>query len=315
MQSSGNHEYYDPPTELEPEHTAPLQPGDVLSQRYVLRRPVARGGMGAVWLAEHLRLHAPVAIKVMHPGDDGHARRRFLREARIAYRVRSPHVVQILDFGVHHGQAYIVMEWLDGESLGARLQRCKRFELREIAHVITHLAHALGGAHDAGVIHRDVKPENAFVLKDCHGDTIKLLDFGVALDTTRRDEEVPGTFITGTPLYMSPEQARCSPTLDARSDVWALGVIAYECLLGRPPFDGENLGRVVSAICDRPAPIPSACGCTVQGFDAWFARACHRDPSARFQSARHAADMLRQLCEPRSAKNKGFRLFRTLAPC
>jgi serine/threonine protein kinase len=291
-----------------------LQPGDVLGQRYVLEKLVAQGGMGAVWLAQHLLLRSAVAIKVMRSAEDLHGRRRLLCEARLANRVRSAHVVQVLDFGVHRGETYIAMEWLAGESLAALLRRKKQLALRDTADVITQLGHALERAHEVGVIHRDVKPENVFIVRDGDTPTIKLLDFGVALDTTRRSED-PAAFITGTPLYMSPEQARCSPSLDARSDVWALGVVAYECLLGRPPFDGETLGRVLSAIGDRPAPVPSQQGCSVQGFDAWFARACHRETSARFQSAREAALGLRRLCERRSPSNSGIRLLHALGAC
>jgi serine/threonine-protein kinase len=250
--------------------------------------------MGSVWKAEHLSLNAAVALKLIegpaHP--DASATARFLREARLAAALRSPHVVQILDHGFDGVTPYIAMELLEGESLAERLERVGCLSPAETARVIQHLARAMTRAHEAGIIHRDLKPENIFIVRNDDEELFKVFDFGIA-----KVEAPPGNAtrtgsLLGTPSYMSPEQAEGASNLDQRTDIWALGVIAYRCLLGKLPFSEPTLPQLVLAICTRPLPVPSQRGPVPDGFDAWFARACARSRADRFASARRASTEL-----------------------
>jgi serine/threonine protein kinase len=269
------------------------KPGEILGGRYRLIRPLAQGGMGSVWYAEHLALHAAVALKLIDTPaiPDPVSTERFLREARLAAALRSPHVVQILDHGVDAGAPYIVMELLEGESLATRLERVGRLSAAETARMIQHVARAMTRAHEAGIIHRDLKPENIFIVRNDDEEIYKVFDFGIAKG------EAPSLVgaatrtgsLLGTPSYMSPEQAEGVKALDQRTDIWALGVITYRCLLGRLPFAETTLPQLILAICARPLPIPSHQGPVPDGFDAWFTRVCARSPADRFDSARKAS--------------------------
>jgi len=272
-------------------------------------RPLARGGMGSVWRAEHLSLTSSVALKLIESNPDAGdtaATQRFLREARLAAALRSPHVVQIFDYGVDEGTPYIVMELLEGESLGERLERQGRLSAAETARVIQHLARAMTRAHEAGIVHRDLKPDNVFIVKNDDEEIFKVFDFGIAkahpaglgsavLHATRTGS------LLGTPSYMSPEQAEGARVIDHHTDIWALGVIAYRCMLGRLPFSGDNVGQLILSICIQPLPVPSHLGQVPDGFDTWFARVCARRPLARFESAKEAAVALSALAEHASA--------------
>src|SRR5882724_8111062 len=260
--------------------------------------------MGSVWYAEHLTLHSPVAIKLIDPSiaDNAEALGRFLREAQSAASLRSPHVVQILDHGVDNGVPYIAMELLDGESLADRLTRVGCLSPSETARVLQHVARAIGRAHEAGIVHRDLKPDNIYLVRNDDEEIAKVLDFGIAKSNAHGLSAAVGGgtrtgAVLGTPYYMSPEQAEGAKTLDGRADIWAMGVIAFECLLGSRPFDEETLGSLLLAICARPIPIPSQRGRVPSGFDDWFARACARDVDVRYPLARDATADLRQVCE------------------
>ncbi len=258
--------------------------------------------MGSVWLAQHLTLRSPVAIKLIDPAiaNNHEALSRFLREAQAAASLRSPHVVQILDHGVDEGVPFIVMELLDGESLASRLERARQLSPHDTAHVLTQVGRAMTKAHEAGIVHRDLKPDNIFIVRNDEEEIAKVLDFGVAKSHTHGVGAVSSATRTGsvlgTPYYMSPEQAEGSKSVDHRTDIWAMGVIAWECLLGARPFEAETLGGLLLAICARELPIPSRCGAVPAGFDAWFARACSRDMSYRFGTAKEAAQELRLVC-------------------
>jgi serine/threonine protein kinase len=274
-----------------------ITPGDVVGDKYRLVTELARGGMGTVWHARHLRLNCSIALKLIDPvvALTPHALQRFLCEARIAAALRGPHVVQILDYGVDEVTPYIAMEMLDGESLDRRLLRLGRLSCHETARVIRHVSRALSRAHGAGVVHRDLKPENIFVIPNGDATLIKVLDFGIAKANVA-GLHAPATLTTregelmGTPHFMSPEQAEGLNSVDYRADIWALGVLAFECLLGSLPFKGDNVPSVILAICRDPMPVPSETGPVPAGFDAWFARACARDPQQRFESAKQAAE-------------------------
>jgi serine/threonine protein kinase len=264
----------------------------VLADRYRLVRLLGRGGMGSVWEAEHVALGTPVAIKLIRPelADGQRARERFLREARAAAGLRSPHVVQIFDYGVDAGEPYIAMERLDGESLAERLRRVGKLSAEELLTVITHVCRGIAKAHAGGVVHRDLKPDNVFL----DADGVKVLDFGIAkaVPTDTMEAQTQSGALLGTPFYMSPEQARDPSNADPRSDLWSVAVIAYQCLVGRRPFDSASLPALSVQILVDPIPVPSEHGEVPAGFDAWFARATQRDPNARFQSARELAQAL-----------------------
>lgn len=277
------------------------EPGVVIAGRYRLLAPLGRGGMGVVWQAEHLSLRSAVAIKLMNEraaaGSD--AGERFLREARAVAALASPHVVQIVDFGVEGDTPYLVMEMLQGETLAARLRRRGRLEPQLVLQVVTEVARALQRAHQAGVVHRDLKPDNVFLVRDIEHEVVKVLDFGVAKVATGDTPQLTQSgAVLGTPHYMSPEQARGRREVDHRTDLWALAVIAYECATGRRPFEGEVLGDLLVKICTESVPPPSTVAPLPAGFDAWFARATEREPDARFQSALEMADALRALSAP-----------------
>ena len=277
-------------------------PQQILSGKYRLERELGRGGMGSVWLAQHLTLRSPVAIKLIDPGiaTNPEALARFLREAQAAASLRSPHVVQILDHGVDEGVPFIVMELLEGESLAARIERSRQLTPSDTARILTQVGRAIARAHEAGIVHRDLKPDNIYLVRNDEDEIAKVLDFGVAKATSHGMGAASGATRTGsvlgTPYYMSPEQAEGSKMVDHRSDLWSLGVIAWECLLGTRPFDSETLGGLLLDICARPIPVPSTRGHVPPGFDAWFARACSRDVNYRFGSAKELAQELRAVC-------------------
>src|SRR6478609_6795491 len=278
--------------------------GTVLAGKYRLETLIGRGGMGSVWRAEHLGLNAPVALKLLNLVEfegAAEALARFHREARAAAAIRSPHVVQILDHGVDptFEVPFIVMELMEGESLANRLARCGRIAPPEVGKVFAHVARALSRAHEAGIVHRDLKPDNVFLVSNEDEEVAKGLDFGIAKARAHalgRDSNTRTGAIMGTAYYMSPEQISGTKNVDFRSDLWAMGVMACECLTGRRPFEADTIGGITLKICVEPVPLPSSLGPVPAGFDEWFAKIVHRDPAERFASARAAADALRQLC-------------------
>ncbi len=272
-----------------------LEAGRILHERYRLIRPIGHGSQAAVWVAEHLALTTTVAVKLIDPelAKKESARERFRREATAAAQLRSAHVVQILDHGIEGDQPFIVMELLDGEDLFERLTHRTRISLRETSKVVTQVARALTRAHAAGIVHRDLKPENIFLVPNDDDEVVKVLDFGVAKfkdpGKVAMQRTGLGTLI-GTPHYMSPEQVKGISEIDYRADLWALGVIAFQCVTGDLPFDSEGVGDLLIKISIGEMPVPSKVLPSVPAnFDAWFARACDRDPAKRFQSAREMA--------------------------
>ena len=238
-------------------------PGDVINGKYRLLQLLGEGGMGSVWVAENTALKANVALKLIRADvAEASANERFLSEARLAARLQHAAIVRVFDFGkTEIDEPFIVMELLDGETLGQRLARLGSIDPMELCQTLLPIIDALHFAHGHGVIHRDLKPDNVFIAKtDGGGVQPKLLDFGIAklrgespLITTKLTQA--GTLI-GSPDYMSPEQARGETDLDPRSDVWALCVLAYECLVGKPPFYGDNYNALLWAIIhDEPVPI------------------------------------------------------------
>jgi serine/threonine-protein kinase len=273
--------------------------GTVVADRYSLVSLIGQGSMGNVWLAVDAREHRQVAVKLIDGplAREPEVKRRLAREAQLIARASGPHVVQIFDHGVNDdGRPYIVMEYLAGRSLRERLVDDGFLPLRETAALLTDLCAALEPAHRAGLVHRDLKPEHVFVVPDGGREIIKLLDFGVA-KSTGLPELGPSLCtstgdLIGTPLYMSPEQVQGLTSVDFRTDLWALGVIVFECLTGVRPFEAKALPRLVARILAGPIPVPSRTApeaALPPDVDAWMARALARDPSARFGSARELA--------------------------
>ena len=278
-----------------------MSTGRVIASKYCLLYELGRGGMGAVWVAEHLTLRSKVAVKLIDSriASSPEAIQRFEREAQAAAKLRSPHVVQVLDFGVDAGSPYIAMELLEGESLRARLDARGRLSSRETSVVMEQLARAVSRAHSEGFVHRDLKPDNVFLVEDDGGFFVKVLDFGIAkalrpTPTLASAARTVSGALLGTPHHMSPEQAEGRP-VDARSDLWSMGVIAFECLTGRLPFEGGSLPAILRSICYDPLVVPSSVASVPPGFDAWFSCALARDPEQRFQSARAFVDALEPL--------------------
>jgi serine/threonine-protein kinase len=269
-------------------------PGDVVDGKFVLERLLGQGGMGAVYAARHNRLGHAVAIKLMlASASNVEATRRFLNEGRAAVNIQHDNVVRGSDLGEENGYAFMVLELLDGEDLDQVLER----EIRLAPHVaVDYVIQALRGvaqAHAKGIVHRDLKPANLFLARRPDGGTIvKVLDFGISKAATGSALEMAPNQLTstatmlGSPLYMSPEQLRSSKKVDARADIWAIGVILYELVSGERPFNGDTLGELFSSILETEAPrlstrVPS----TPQGLDAIVARCLQRRPEDRYQSA------------------------------
>ena len=272
-----------------------LVQGQLVGGKYRLDRMLARGGMGVVWIARHHQLQHEVAIKFLDASYAASAaiRARFEREAMAAANLRSPHIVQVHDYGVEDGSPYLVMELLAGEDLGARLSRVGRLGFVEALRILSQVAKGLRKAHDAGIIHRDLKPGNLFLAAGDDGEeVVKIVDFGIAKETGVKlvGEATRTGEVMGSPHYMSPEQVRGEREIDPRSDLWSLGVILFRCVTGHLPFPGDILTAVVMKIMVEPIPPPSA---VLPGLppavDAFFARALARDKNQRFQSV---AEML-----------------------
>jgi serine/threonine-protein kinase len=272
-----------------------LAPGLQVTPNLVLCELIGQGGMGEVWLAESTTLQRRVIIKFItgSAGEDPTlARARFTREAALAAKVSSPNVVTIFDHGHYGDNPYIVMEFLEGEDLSRRLRRDGRLPIALVSSIIQQLGQALTAVHAAGIVHRDIKPANIFL---CPGapELVKLLDFGIAksdLYSLGDASTTTGTLI-GTPFYMSPEHLAGKRGLDAQTDLWAVGVLAFEALTGERPFVADTLGELVLQLHSMTAHPPLAA--RVPGLspalDAWFARACAVAPQQRFGSAMELA--------------------------
>ncbi|MFO0586135.1 MAG: protein kinase [Polyangiaceae bacterium] len=282
------------------------EPDRIIGGKYRLEKPLAKGGMGSVWVARHTELDSPVAVKFMARELVGTpvAETRFKREAKAAAQIRSPHVVGIQDYGVEDGAPYMVMELLEGEDLAAHLAREQRLSVERIAEIVSQITKALALAHAAGIVHRDLKPSNLFLARSGDDEVVKVLDFGVAKDTHARmavDKTISGVLV-GSPMYMSPEQAR-GESLDFRSDLWSIGVVVYEALTGRVPFESDHLGALLAKIYEANFIAPSALVPGLAGeVDLFLARALAKRPEDRFQSARELSDALAAVAKGTSSE-------------
>jgi serine/threonine protein kinase len=272
-----------------------LAPGTILG-RYEIGRLLGRGGMGAVYEATHRDLKKSVAVKVLSATlATDEAKQRFLREGEAASRIQHPNVVDVTDVGVEGEVSYLVMEFLEGEDLSSRLAREGQLAVRDVADLLLPVCAGLAVAHDEGVVHRDLKPENIFLVRTRgSGVEPKVLDFGVSKLTGRNAMAMTGTAaIFGTPYYMSPEQVRGARQTDQRSDVYALGVVLYECLTGRRPFEADNIYTMLHAIGSGEYPPPRSLRPDLPAaLEAVIVRTMRLDPAERFPTVRHLAAAL-----------------------
>ena len=276
------------------------QPEELVAGKYRLVRRLARGGMGAVWQAVHIDLQADVALKFIRSDTDApqQSEERFRREARVLAQLKSPHIVQVLDFGVHDGSPYIAMELLRGQDLGLLLAREGVLAPEVTFPWVVEAARALQVAHEVGIIHRDIKPSNLFVIDEGVSRFVKVIDFGIAKQSRVDSNETTQGLVLGSPAFMSPEQAR-GGFLDASTDVWSLAAVAYRMLTGSAPIEGANANDTVIRICtESPRLASEVCPSLGTAFDALFERAFRRDRAARHGSLddfiEHWAEAMRE---------------------
>ena len=277
-------------------------PGDVLAGKYQIERLIGRGGMGAVFAAQHMLLNQRVAVKLLlgELASSQEATARFMNEARAAAQIQGEHVARVLDIGqLPTGTPYMVLEYLEGSDLAGVLKQRGVLTVNEVADYALQALDALAQAHAAGIVHRDLKPANLFLAKRHDGTSVvKVLDFGISKNLSPLGNTPQGMTQTrallGSPEYMSPEQLRTPRGVDARTDIWSMGVILYELLTGRMPFTGESLGELFLQIMEaNPIPVRSHRADVPAALEAVIVRCMSRDPNARFGSVKELADVLR----------------------
>ena len=298
------------------EDVAQLAPGQVLGKDFKVLRPLAAGGMGAVYLVEQISTGRERALKIMHPqfvkSED--SRMRFTQEAKVGARIRSDHVVEVVSAGVDDdtGIPWLAMELLDGEELAKRIQKRRFLPPQEVLEIFRQLCHALGEAHRNGLVHRDLKPQNIFMARSRRmGEafTVKILDFGVAKLVQEQQGDADHTKPVGTPRWMAPEQSDQGAAIRPATDVWALGLIAFNCLTGKyywrtANVEKANLTALLRELVLEPIVPASqraaelgATGALPRGFDDWFNRCVERDQNRRYQDANAAMEALAPVLE------------------
>ncbi|HMJ12740.1 MAG TPA: protein kinase [Polyangiaceae bacterium] len=281
---------------------AVFETGDLLAGKYRVERVLGKGGMGFVVAAIHIQLEERVAVKFLMPElcQQEEPVTRFLREARAAVRIRSEHVARVLDVGVlEDGAPYMVMEYLDGHDLSAELDRRMQLGVHEAVEYVLQACEAIAEAHARGIVHRDLKPANLFLTRRADGSPlVKVLDFGISKaivsDLAEAQASLTATqSLLGSPHYMSPEQVRKPKLVDARTDIWSLGVILYELLTGSLPFSAENAMSVLAAVVSDPTPrVRETRPDIPEGLEAVVFRCLSKEPGQRFADVAEFAEAL-----------------------
>lgn len=280
--------------------------GTVLLERVRIERPIARGGMGKVYYGEQVRMKRPCAIKILDPRMGGESdiaefTRRFLLEASIAAKLTHPNVVTIFDYGeTADGSCFIAMEYLEGRSLSEELKAVGRMPPERAIHIVRQVARALREAHALGVVHRDMKPGNVYLVKrDDDDDVVKVLDFGLVKDNAAAEaqEQQHTQFgqIMGSPRYMAPEQVQ-GKAVDGRTDIYSVGAMLYTMLAGRPPFDkASELAILMAQVSEKPPPIASVAPDVVlpPGLEAVVMKCLAKNPDDRYASMEELINALK----------------------
>lgn len=287
------------------ESTSPYRSGAIIASRYRLLRQLGRGGMGEVWAAHHLTLNTEVAVKFLSTGAGGNAAKialeRFRFEAQVSAHLglKTAHVVAVHDAGRDAAGPYLVMEHVRGRTLRAELNRSGPLSLEDAATLLDQVCGALSVAHGSGIVHRDLKPSNLLLVDQPDGSLyVKVADFGIAKAlksdlAVDRPEDTSDGWMLGSPAYMSPEQMG-GGGIDARSDMWALGVIIYECLTGRLPFPGRSVAElIINMSVGRFEPPSNVRGAVPSELDAWFVRALAKRKERRFPRVEDMAQSFR----------------------
>ncbi|HVK70251.1 MAG TPA: serine/threonine-protein kinase [Polyangium sp.] len=275
----------------------PVKPGDLLARKYRVERVLGSGAMGVVVAARHVDLGQLVAVKSLLTGRvvSPEQRERFLREARAAVLLKSHHVARVLDVGADDNDApYIVMEYLDGQDLAATLKARRQLPFEEAVEYVLQACEAVGEAHAAGIVHRDLKPANLFLTQDVSGaPCVKVLDFGISKLASSDVALTHESQMLGSPLYMSPEQMNTPKSVDARSDVWALGIILYQLACGRTPFHAETIQAVCGLVlAGQPTSLGQYRPDAPPGFEAVVMRCLARNREERFRDVAELAAAL-----------------------
>jgi eukaryotic-like serine/threonine-protein kinase len=284
-----------------------VQPGDILAEKFRVERVLGQGGMGVVVLAEHIELRERVAIKFLldAPADNAELAERFIREARAAVRIKSEHVVRVVDVGrLPTGAPYMVMEYLEGEDLSERLLS-GAVPIEDAVDYVIQACEAMNAAHRLGIVHRDLKPANLFLTERPDGSSlIKVLDFGISKVKTHDPSQMSLTHtqaMMGSPLYMSPEQMRSSKDVSPSADIWSLGVILHELISGDVPFTGSTFPEVlVQVMSDAPARLRSLRAEVPEGLEAVVLRCLEKDPADRYSSVAALGVALSPYASPRT---------------
>ncbi|WP_437684750.1 serine/threonine-protein kinase [Sorangium sp. So ce176] len=289
-------------TSTEPTHDEAdglVREGQVIAGKYRVERVIGAGGMGVVVAATHLQLEERVAIKMLLPAAarSRTLAERFVREARAAVKVKSEHVARVTDVGtLESGTPYMVMEYLSGSDLADALRAGGRMPPQAAVEYVLQACEALAEAHAAGIVHRDLKPANLFLTRRADGSPcVKVLDFGISkVAPSGSDPRITDTTaVMGSPLYMSPEQLKSSRDVDARTDIWSLGVILFELLAGEPPFDGATMPQLCVAIMQGvPRPLAALRADVPPGLEAVILRCLEKTPERRFRDVGELAAAL-----------------------
>ncbi len=280
-----------------------LEPGALIARKLRVTRQLGAGGMGVVYEAIQVHLGRRVAVKVIHPrdSDSREARARFVREARAQAQLPLEHIVQVLDVDMlPDGDLYMVMEYLDGRDLKRELTKRGALPVAEAVSYLVQACTGIEAAHDAGIVHRDLKPQNLFLTNLEGPRKVKILDFGIAkMGAAHGAALTSSSSALGTPLYMSPEQLSGTATIDARADLWALGVVLFELLAGVPPFKRETVaGTLAAVLLDDPPPLADFRDDVPRGLEQVVECCLAKAPEARFADAAELAAALAPYAMP-----------------